>query len=320
MAQNIWYDNFLELLFSRYAKRTELTEALMDLLHLEREAVYRRLRKDVVFTANEIAKIAMSWQISFDDIIVKSSNEMAFRGRMLDYLNPSEEDLDAIHTVVQMLEHIKDFPDLEYMEISNRLSRMLTTGFEYLTRFYLLKWKYQYANGDTPTFSQIICLEEVKNFSSDFYKMSKNLSNINFVWDNRIFSYLADDIRCFHSIYMITDEEKELIKSDLYALIDYMSEVASKGCWLETGNKVNLYISQVNIDTNYHYYYYDSKVQLCGINIFGKNIIYSTNSAMLEDFRTFMQSKKKSSVQISEANERNRIEFFMKQRQLIDSL
>jgi hypothetical protein len=98
-----------------------------------------------------------------------------------------------------------------------------------------------------------------------------------------------------------------------------MDEVAARGCWPETGNKVSLYISQINIDTNYSYYYSEF-VTLCRVHAFAKNEIFTYDQGMVENFRNWMQSKKKSSVQISEADEKNRITFFMKQRELVDTL
>jgi hypothetical protein len=41
---------------------------------------------------------------------------------------------------------------------------------------------------------------------------------------------------------------------------------------------------------------------------------------MVSNFKTWMQLKKRSAIQISEVDERSRIEFFTKQRKIVDSL
>ena len=320
MANNKWYDSFMEILFEKYPKKSELTETLMDLLYIEREAVYRRLRREVMFTANEIAAIAVAWNISMDKLIGVSEKHIPFKLQLWNYINPSEEELNNIQIIIQGMETITIFPDMEYMEISNKLPRMLITGFPYVSRLSLLKWMYQYVNDEVVPFSKLFYHEKVIRLASDFYKVSKNLPNVNFVWDNMIFYYTVCDIRYFHSIYLITDEEKELIKKDLYDLLDYMSNVASKGCWPETNQKVNLYISHLNIDTNYLYYYFSGEVKLCCVHAFGKNELYTEDPSIAQDFRTWMQFQKRSSIQISEADEKSRIDFFTKQRLLIDSL
>ena len=316
---NDWHDSFLEELYKKYPKKSQLAEALMDLLSIERESAYRRLRKYVMFTVEELAKIASAWNISLNDVFGVRSSEISFKMQLWNYLDPSKEELNYMRFLVEDSEYTRNFPHVECMEISNVLPRMLTSGFSYLNRFHLLKWMYQYFDEKTLPFSNLSFPDEVAQLSANYYMVSKNLRSVSFVWDHDIFSDLVSDICYFHSIYLVSDEEKELIKRDLYTLLDYMSEVAEKGCWLETGNKVDLYISHISIDTNYSYYYSDS-VKFCCVHAFAKNEIFSKDMVMIENFRNWMQSKKRSSVRISEGDEKARIEFFMKQRKLIDSL
>ncbi|MDR2145713.1 MAG: hypothetical protein LBE91_04550 [Tannerella sp.] len=321
MADNeFWYDNFMEILYKKYPKKKELTEALMDLLFMEREAVYRRLRNEVMFTAHEVVKIATAWNVSLDDLITPGREQIPFKLQLWNYLNPSDRELSTMQSVIQGLDAVKVFPDMEYMEICNKLPRMLTSGFPYLSRLYLLKWMYLYVNEEASSYSKIFFHEKVTRLSQDLYKAAKNLPSVNFIFDNMLFYYTVSDVRYFHSIYLITDEEKALIKQNLYDLLDYMSEVASKGCWPETGNKVSVYISHINIDTSYIYYYFSGEVKLCCVQAFGKNEIYTEDSSIAQDFRGWMQSKKRSSIQISEADEKSRIEFFARQRLLVDEL
>jgi hypothetical protein len=118
---------------------------------------------------------------------------------------------------------------------------------------------------------------------------------------------------------MITDDEKELIRLDLYSLLDYLFEIVSNGYFPKNGNEVNFYISQVNIDTNYSYVYTEN-LKVCRIHVFNKHEIYTYDSEMTDNFRTWMQLKKRSSVLISKVGKKNRIEFFTRQRQLVDSM
>jgi hypothetical protein len=145
------------------------------------------------------------------------------------------------------------------------------------------------------------------------------VANIGYIWDPMMFNYLVNDIRYFTSIYLITEEDKELLKSELFAFLDYMSVVSSKGCFPETGNRVNLYISQINLDTNYSYFY-SKDIRVSRVRTFIKHEMSSTDVEMTESFKKWLNLKRRSSIQISGVDELKRIEFFMKQRQLIDSL
>ena len=316
---NAWYDAFMERLSKRHSKKGELAEALMDLLSIERESAYRRLRREIIFPANELVKIALAWDISLDEVIGVESQQVIFKARLLNYIQSSKEDIESMQKLIQGLHALTNIPDLEYLEVCNKMPRSLTAGFLYLRRFQLLEWMYQCTNEEVRPFSQVAFLPEVAKLSSEYYVYIKKLPSVSYIWDYMLFDSVICSIRYFHSIDLITDEEKELIRNDLYALIDYMSEVAVKGCWLETGNEVNLYISHINIDTNYSYYYSEI-VKICRVHAFAKNEITTDNPVIAEDFRNWMQLKKRSSVLISETNEKARIEFFKKQRQLVDEL
>ena len=314
---NDWYDCFIEALYKKYPKKSQLTEALMDLLSIERESVYRRLRKEIIFPVHELVKIASAWNISLDEVVGIDPNHVSFKVQLSNYIDPPAAQVKYIQKIIQ----ICNYPNMKYMEVSNKLPRSLTSGFSYLRRYQLLKWMYQFVKDEERIlpFSKVFFPAKISGLVSDYYEAVKNVSNTTYVWDHMLFDFLVRDIRYFHSIYLITDEEKELIKKDLHDFLDYMSEVATKGCWPETYNEVNLHVSYINIDTNYNYYYSD-EYKVCRVHAFAKSEIYSNDPVMVEDFVDWMQLKKRASIQISKTDERSRITFFMKWRESIDTL
>ena len=318
--ENNWYDAFMEELYKKYPKRAQLSQALMDLLIIEREAVYRRLRRDVLFPVNEIVKIALAWNISLDELIGINSGQISFQMQSINYLNPSTEEINYLRFIVQSIEKLKNHPSTEFMDICNKLPRQLLAGYKLLNQFYLFKWIYQYGHEkEVVPFSKIHISEEKQQLDEDYYKVIKYVPNSNFIWDSKIFEYLVNNIKYFYSIWMITDQEKDQIKEELNALLAYLLEIANYGCYPETQNKVNLYISHLSIDTNYSYTF-SPEANICFVNVFEKFEIYTFNLEMVTNFRRWMLLKKRSSVQISEVDERSRMEFFTKQKQLIESL
>jgi len=316
-----WYDYFVESLYKGVSKRSQLVEELMDLLCLEREAVYRRLRKEVLFPINEIVKIAATWNLSLDEMIGLHQGAVSFMMKTINYLDPSEEEMVEIKKRVQRLEHIQTSCDVECMEVCNKLPRSLTAEFIALHKFDVFRWAYQYSgNVETnPSYSQITYSEQFLQELTEYARVIKHVTNMYYLWDHNLFYYLVNDIHYFHSILLVTDEEKKLLKKELHALLDYLLEVATKGYFPETNKKVTICISKVNIDTNYSYFYTE-ELRLCRVHVFGKYDIFSYNAEMVNNFKHWMQMKKRTSIQISEVDERGRIEFFMKQRELVNSL
>ena len=322
VSKDTWYDYFIEILHKKYPKKTHLAQALMDLLCIEREAVYRRLRKDVVFPVHEIGKIATAWNISLDELIGVNMGQVSFQMRKINYCEPSEDDANFLRFVIQSMNYLKQFPETEFMDICNKLPRQILAGYEHLYTFYLFKWIYEYgmeSETDVVPFSNISHTEEKAQIIAEYNQIIKEIPNSSFIWDQRLFDNIVNDVRYFNSIYLVTDEEKNLIKKDLYDLLDYMLIVANKGAYPETQCKVNLYISQLNIDTNYSYTF-TPEANICFVHVFEKYDIYTFNAEMTVNFKKWMQLKKRTSIQISEVDARSRVEFFTKQRQIVDTL
>lgn len=319
MVTEIWYERFMDILSEKYPKKAELTQDLMDLLNIEREAMYRRLRKDVVFPTHEIVKIATAWNISLDEIIGVKSQKVLFQMQPLNYLEPSKEDLDFIRKRVQYLEQLRDSSDSTYMVACNNLSRSLSAGFETLYKFVIFKWSYEYCNDCNETFASIRVSEELRKEVSKYYRNMRYVKNTSYILDNMLFDNLIREIQFFHSILLVTDEEKELIKIELHKLLDYLLEVANTGCFPETKNKVQIYVSMLNINTNYSYLHIEKK-ETCRIHAFNMYDLVTNHPEMVENFKLWMHKKKRTSIQISEVDEKTRIEFFTRLRQLVDCL
>jgi len=320
MEASNWYDYFMENIHEKFPKNAQLTQELIDLLCLEREAVYRRLRKDVVFHAPEVVKIASAWGISLDEIIGINSGAVAFQMQLLNFVNPSKKDFYNLQKRVSALDHLETAPYSEFMEICNRLPKPLCAGFPTLYRFYIFYWAYQYYQDEAlKLFSKIIIPEKIVQQFENYYKNMLCVTDSHYILDQNIFEYLVYSIRYYHSIALVTDEEKELLKKELFSFIGYLEEIANKGRYPETQSKVNLYISKISVDTNYSYLFSD-KLKICRIHAFGQYDIASSEPEMVNNFRKWMNLKKRSSIQISEANEKHRKEYFAKQREVVAEL
>jgi hypothetical protein len=324
MANDVWYDFFIESLSKKYPKKSQLVDVLMDLLCLEREAVYRRLRKEVIFTVHEVVKITSEWDISLDELIGSQDGAISFMMKSINYYDPSEEELKEVQRRVKRIEHLKTSPNSECMEVCNRLPRSFTTKYPILFRFDNFRWAYQYGTNiaeikGNPLFSQIVVSKKLYQEMHDYQEFIQHVGSMSYIWDHMMFDHFIRDITYFHSILLITDKEKDLLKQKTLELLDYLMEVANYGYIPETQKKVNIYISKIHIDTNYSYFYTD-ELKICRVYAFDKYDLFSYDTKMIENFRTWMQMKKRTSIQISEVDEKSRIEFFAKQRKLLEQL
>ncbi|MDR2413481.1 MAG: hypothetical protein LBD64_00650 [Odoribacteraceae bacterium] len=315
------YDYFLNLLKKKFPKRADLTRSLVKLLSIEKEAVYRRLRKEVPFTFNEVALISRVWGISLDTMVrVDPARSLPFCLQLTDHVNPLPEDLQEMEHFTEILRFLRDDPRSEIMEVASLLPFSLYHGFAYLRRFSLFKWMYQY--GETarvPSFGEIVLPEEMGRLMDEQSKLLKGVARTFYVLDHMMFTYLINDIRYFASIYLILPEEVEKLKEDILKLLDYLEVLAATGSFPETGNKVFLYISPINFDTNYCYMQGDT-VQVSMIRSFVMNVLMSLDEFAFKKLKNGMLAMKRSSTLVSESGEKHRIEFFERQRALVEGL
>ena len=314
------YDGFIEALHTKYPNKMQLVKELMKLLGIEREAIYRRLRKEVYFSFHEISRISSTWGISLDNLISVHSGKIPFKMHAVNYLTPTEQELKFLQDIIHSINFLKDFTDTEFLDICNKLPRKLVAGFGYLNRFYLFKWRYQYGGDEVNTpFSRVVISDEMLRLTANYYQAIKHVPQTIFLFDRLIFQNLVNEIQYFHSINLISGNEKELIKTDLFALLEYLSKVATTGVYPETRKKVSLYVSQLNVDTNYSYTC-TNLANICFIHVFDKFEIHTCYPEMVENFVAWMQLRKRTSFQLSGVDEKNKVEFFQTQRQIVENL
>jgi hypothetical protein len=315
------YDYFLEILRKKYPRRVELTRALMELLAIEKEAVYRRLRKEVAFTFHEVATIAREWGVSLDTVVrVQSTQNLPFQLQLTNHLNPSVDDFRVMERSMEVLRFLGKDPKAEVMEASNLLPPSLYHNFDYLARFSVFKWVYQYGDATrVPAFGEIALSDDTRRLVNDQNMLVKKIPRAFYVLDHMMFAYLVNDINYFASIYLITPEEVAALKEEILRLLDYVEAIATRGCFPETGNSVYIYISPVNFDTNYCYLEGEA-ARMSMIRTFVMNSMVSLDDYAFKKLKNCVLSMKRSSTLISESGEKHRIEFFEKQRALVDGL
>jgi hypothetical protein len=200
------------------------------------------------------------------------------------------------------------------------MSRAISAGFINLYRFSILKWSYLYADDKHRLlYSQIILTEKLLKEVSVYSQLMKDVGNTCYILDGDIFKNIVKDIQFFHSILIVNDEEKELIKQDLHSLLNYLMKIADKGCFPETQNKVQIFISLLEINTNYSYFF-DGTEETARIHAFNMHDNICYNRKVIGEFKIWLHRTKKISTQISETDERSQVEFFRKQRELVDEL
>ena len=312
---------FLGTLEKMIPDKVKLVETLMETLYMEKGAIYRRLRGEVPFTFFDVVNIAEKLDVSLNSFISDdSSRKDHFELTFIEYMNMDEMDYKQWEDFITFVSSAKDDPHSEKAESSNILPICLYAGFDTLTKYYLFKYQYRLHESEGKVlFSDLIVPERLQQIFRGYFDESKNIANTTYLLDNKIFQDIETDIRFFSTINLISADDIKQIKEDLFALLDYLEGITLTGCFEKTGNRVSIYISDVNFEAAYVCMQVNN-IHASIVRNFILNYVESTNQSSYMKIRNWIQSQKKSATLITQSGAVYRADFFEKQREIINSL
>ncbi len=148
MSTSSLQEQFFDLVIARFPRRADAVEEISELLHLAKDAIYRRMRGDTFLSPTELGTLARHYHISLDALMLGQTNNVLFEFNAFsqklhdfsDYLSGFIADLEPLRRIpnVQMLYASVEIPVLTYMFIPELISFKLYTwgrttwNFEYL--------------------------------------------------------------------------------------------------------------------------------------------------------------------------------------------
>jgi hypothetical protein len=315
-----FYNNFLEALQERYPIKSDLVNALTDLLDLEKENIYRRLRKNVWFSVEETMRIAAAWDISLDNIVSLNPRKThPFRLKMIDFADPQEEDYAILEQHNRDLELVAADPQGMAIEIVNALPRGLYARSEHLTRFFIMKWRHKYSPGRALSFGEIRLSDRMRKLDQEYIRIEHSISEMHSIHDPQIIEHLVEEIVYYRSIGMLTDDETTLLRGELLVLVDYIEHVTLTGHFPNLKNRLYFYLSHTWIESEF-LLFSSAQLSLSMVKVMERNAIASLDRRVLDRFMNLAMATKRMSVLMSQSNALQQAEFFTRQRDVISAL
>lgn len=313
-------NNLISAVKNKLPQGTNLANALMDMLFIGREAVYRRLRGEVPFTFAEATLISRRLDIPLDSLAGDDGKGYA----VFDvYYSYTQEDINAYCSMIQS--QVAVYSKLAEDEIAqlqiacNILPFMLVYNYAGLSKFLLFKWLYQRGTITQGTnFEAFELPPNLTELHRQYVAAVRNLKHVSCIFDHTVFDNLLSNLKYFYNIGLLNAADMAMMKNDLLAMVDELEGIAAKGHF-HTGKDVQLYISSVNFDCSYGHIS-GQNIHMAIIKICSVNLISSTEIKLFEQMKVWIDSLRKFSTLISQSGEMQRISFFNKQRASINSL
>jgi len=322
MKYEVLYQNLLIQLKNRFRQNSELVSKLVDILSLERMAVYRRLRLEVPFTFEEIVTISKGFNISLDSMLgIDSRTTLPFKFQSVENENPVEIDYSLLEEYLHAIKDIASDPAGEISSVSNLLPHLFYTGFKYIYHFYYFKWRYYTIPSEqTKPYHEIILPNRLIQIVEDIFINSKKVKTNYFIFDNQIFHNFVNDVAYFNSIRLIKDEDVIHIKEELFRFLDYMEIVAINGFTDKPSSEVSIYVSDTSIDTSYSCIDSKSSLRFALIWSFIFNGILTFDEEKLMMMKHRIRAIIRTSTLLSVTGEKQRTEYFDTQRKVVEKL
>ena len=304
-----------------YKSKTGLVNSFMDILNIEKEAAYRRIRGEVAFTFLEVATISNRIGISLDAVCsVLSPQTYLFYLDTINSIELNETGFNYMDFSFRFFSSACENNHSEMIEATNSIPLPLYQRYDQLSKFYLLKCLYQSGNiSSVKVFSNIDLTDGFKENQKRYVSALKNIKETCYIVDPFFIKYLVDDILYFYRIRLINKEEVEQLKSELLDLLNDMEVLLREGLYNTTQSKIRIYISEINFSTGYSCVKIDN-TYMSRITLFALNQMVSFDTSTYERVKIWLHALLKTSTEISVSGEMQRILFFEKQREIIETL
>ena len=293
---------------------------LMETLNISRESVYRRIRGDISFTFDEIAKLSIELGFSIDELITKDMPAHVFFDL---HVTSAQDPSDAF--VIKFQQYFSSIFDLTFAKeiestmILNHIPMEFVVLFEHLFKFSYYRWMHQFQESSLKYFySDIVVPESLACLQHKAVENLKKVQKNTFIFDPNIFLNLVREIHYYYKRRLINDEDFSHLKKDLTGLVDMMEGIAQTGFYFSQ-TRFNFYLSSLNIESSSRFTEFDEQTQ-SQFFIDALEPIAISNPNLCAIHKKWLDSMRKYSTLISLSNEILQVRYFNKQRAYIEEI
>lgn len=312
-------EQFVRKLLTKIPSNIKVSVYLMELLELGREAVYRRIRGKIPFTVAEVLKISIALNVSIDDIINNDDTGQDRVDYNINLIKSIEYDQIFHSSLGQLYSQFLSKENTTITFAINRFHAIFFVNYSEIFKFFYYQWLCQ--NGEihlTKNFSETVLPPELLQLQQQVRLGIQQLNLINMIIDCNVFANLVKEINYFEQRKLITNQEKQLLKTEIINFIDSYEQLTKRGLF---GSKpLLIYLSTyLPIYTNLGLVQSGTECQ----SFFRLNTIphqITKNQQVCDLQKTGLDFLKRQAVCITQSNEILQEDFFAQQRQLIESL
>jgi len=307
-------------ILSNIPPRVKPIDYLMETLDISRESVYRRIRGDISFTLEEIAKLSIELGFSIDELIMKDMpSRVFFNLHTTASQNPSDIFISIYQRYFSNTFDLSYVKDAESIMVLNHIPPEFIIFFNNLYKFLYYRWMHQHQEASLKyCYSDITMPDELVSLQHKAVDNLKLIKNNTLIVDSNVFLNLIREIQYYYKRRLINETEFLALKNDLIGLVNKMEGIAQTGYYNHNA-KFNFYLSSLNIDSSSRFMKFDEQMRsMFFVNSIEPVVVMNPNLCTMH--KKWLDSMRKYATLITQSNEILQVKYFNKQRNYIEEI
>ncbi len=312
-------EKFINSLYEKINKRSELVLYISDVLSIERESANRRLNRNVQFTIQEMGKLSRKLGISLDSLMQdKDANVLPNMNMNMPMSDHFEKMIEKIETLVSKLEKFCINP-VESGTAFSSIPVEFFLPYPALEKFMYYKWGYFHVgSGEYDNYLSWEVPEKLKKINKRLLQVNDKIKHHIYVWNPLTVLNLVTEIKYFKKIHALNDEDTGRLKEDIHRMLDHIENYAKTGGDTHD-DKVEMYVSVINHGLNFYYLKTDNNYLITS-DSYLLSLYYYDEQASIVNIQQWIKSMKRISTLISESGAGERRLFFEEQHKYINGI
>jgi hypothetical protein len=294
-------------------------DELAELLDISRDSAYRRIRGETVLSLDEVKKICSHYKVSLDTLLSPNSEMVSFHNRKINQSDFTFEMwLKSIHDNLEM---ICSFPEKELTYAAKDIPFFHYYAFPKLASFKMFFWMktyHRYPQYADVKFDPDLISKELTQIGKRIWNRYAEIPCVE-IWSDETSVVTLRQIEYYHEIGVITSEQALELCDEYSRMLEHIQLCAENGAKENNAARYSMYKNDILIaETTIFFKMGDKRVTFLTYNTM--NVLTTSNERFCSNMEDFLTNVVNKSIQISTTGEKERVKFFNRMQDSIQSL
>ena len=311
-----------ELIRTLAPKNQVLVDIISDLLNISTDAAYRRIRSEKTLDLNETIFLCRHFKISMDALadIAGEHNFIRCQYNSLDLSNKKNY-LTYLQNLLDNLEEVRATPDGEMICTAVDVPAFNYLAYKELTYFRLYTWSAD-VYGFTGSFEEFVQQWDCAEAFDYYAKIVKTYQRCpsTEIWTDYTINMALRFLDYHYEMRHFDHQHTPVVLCEqLLDMTDAIHSRAAKGVKGVHGTPLKFYISETDLNNNFVLFKKNGATN-CTIKLFTINHFYISDQRFCVETEKWLNTAIQRATLVSGSSEKQRRQFFDRQRQKITAL